>query len=311
MKQARASRCHLLIWMLGLALVATGCFRPSPTGLEAEQLVTSGTTGKRIVFQLPNGIPLPMRWIAPGSFPMGSPESEVGRVEDEVQHEVHLTEGFFIAETELSQAQWTSLMSTNPSRNANARCPVENIPWAEARKFCAALTQHQRSNGDLVDGWEWDLPSEAQWEMACRAGNPGPFGSALESVAWFRQNSGGTSHPVALKTANPWGLHDMHGNAAEWCLDWFSDYPTNSHGWTDPAGPIWSFAPVVRGGSFNSGPNDCRSAARSVGMPATSPDPALQKLLNEYTTQRRASGLEPAPNPMIGMRPVLKRKKRF
>lgn len=281
------TRQHLTrVILLGLALVCgmpLACKRQSAVGAAAAETIASGKSGTRIVFELPNGTPLPMRWVAPGSFLMGSPKSEAGRVDDEIQHEVTLTDGFFIGETELTQQQWSALMPDNPSRNPGPQRPAEMLTWDNCRQFCQDLTRHQATNGDLLDGWEWDLPTEAQWERACRAGNSGPFGGTLDAVGWFSGNSDGTTHPVGQKAANAWGLRDMHGNVAEWCVDWFSAYSTNTNNWTDPVGPIWSFAPVVRGGSFKSTPNECRAAVRSAGMPDAVPDnslgfrPALKK----------------------------------
>ncbi len=264
-----------------------GCRQPSASGRAASEVIASGTSGARMVFELPNGVALPMRWVAPGSFSMGSPESESGRVDDEIQHEVTLTEGFFIGETELTQDQWSALMPANPSRNPGPQRPAETLSWDDCRRFCQELTRRQASNGDLPVDWEWDLPTEAQWERACRAGASGPFGGNPDVVGWHSGNSDGSTHPVAQKAANAWGLRDTHGNVAEWCVDWFSAYSTNRNNWTDPIGPIWSFAPVVRGGGFRSPVDDCRAAARAAGMP------------------------DAVPNDALGFRPALKRKKRL
>lgn len=276
--------------LLGLALLcgsSIACRRQSSNGEVAAQTIASGTSGTRIVFDLPSGATLPVRWISAGSFEMGSPDSESGRVDDEVLHEVTLSDGYFIAETELTQQQWVSLMPDNPSRGSGPQRPTETIGWEDCRRFCRELTRHQSSNGDLPEGWEWDLPTEAQWERACRAGTQGPFSGSLDAVGWYSGNSDGVTHAAGGKKANSWGLQDMHGNVAEWCVDWFSAYSTNRNNWIDPVGPIWSFAPVVRGGSFRSKANECRAAARSAGMP------------------------DSVPNDGLGFRPVLKKKKRF
>jgi len=240
-----------------------------------------------MAFELPNGAALQMRWIAPGSFLMGSPKSEPGRLDDEIQHEVTLTEGFFIGETEVTQEQWSALIPNNSRRNSGSQNPVEMVSWDDCRRFCQELTRRQASNGDLPEDWEWDLPTEAQWERACRAGASDSFGGNPDASGWHSGNSGGSTHPVGQKAANAWGLRDMHGNVAEWCIDWFSDYSTNRNNWIDPIGPIWSFAPVVRGGSFRSPVNDCRAAARSAGMP------------------------DAVPNDALGFRPALRKKKRI
>lgn len=277
----------LLLFAALICALPVACRQPSPSGRAASEVIASGASGARMVFELPNGVALPMRWVAPGSFIMGSPESEPGRVDDEIQHEVTLTEGFFIGETEVTQEQWSALMSTNPSRNSGPQRPAETLSWDDCRRFCQELTRRQASNGDLPEGWEWDLPTEAQWERACRAGASGPFGGNPDVVGWYAGNSDGASHPVAQKAPNAWGLRDTHGNVAEWCVDWFSAYSTNRNNWIDPIGPIWSFAPLVRGGSFKSMVNECRAAARSAGMP------------------------DEVPNDALGFRPALKKKKRL
>jgi formylglycine-generating enzyme required for sulfatase activity len=287
-----------------------GCTPKTQTHIQAEALAASGKSGQPVTFQLPNGLPLPVRWIGPDSYRIGSPESEEGRLKDELLHEVQITEGFFITETEISQQQWSTLLPNNPSKNAHPNCPVENVSWEEARTFCRILTEHHGRTGDLLDGWEWDLPTEAQWEIACRAGNPNPTFDRLELIGWYAKNSGNVPHPVGLKPANAWGLKDMHGNVAEWCVDWFSDYPTNQVLWIDPVGPIWSFAQVTRGGHFQSTANECRSAARAVGIPKQAKDPSVQKLLDEQLEAKGMEGLETAPNGKLGFRPVLKLKKR-
>ncbi len=275
---------------LGLAFLCgmpIACRKRSATGDVVVQTIATGTSGTRIVFELPNGMDLPVRWVAPGSFEMGSPDSEAGRVDDEVQHDVTLTDGYFIGETELTQQQWGALLTEKPSRNPGPQRPAETIAWEDCRRFCRELTRVQTANGDIPEGWEWDLPTEAQWDRACRAGATSPFGGTLDAVGWYSSNSDSTTHPVGQKAANAWGLRDMHGNVAEWCVDWFSAYSTNRNNWIDPVGPIWSFAPVVRGGSFRSVANECRSAARAAGMP------------------------DAVPNDSIGFRPALKKKKGF
>lgn len=275
-------------WMAFLGFVmgfGVACSKPSPVAKTATQIMGGGLAGKRMSFNLPGNVSLPVRWVPPGQFLMGSPLQEAGRLTDETQHRVQLTDGFFLGETELTQRQWSSIMKENPSKKKADDLPVENVSWEQAREFCRQLTQWHRRSGDLPDGWEWDLPFEAQWEMACRAGTTGPYSGDLETMAWFEANSGGSVQKVALKNANEWGFQDLHGNVQEWCVDWFSAYPTNETYTTNPVGPIWSFAQVVRGGSFQSPAHLCRSAARAAGVPKT------------------------VPNETLGFRPTLKKKK--
>ena len=121
---------------------------------------------------------------------MGSPSSEEGRYPDETQHEVVLTRGFFLAETECTQGQWEAVMGGSPSNFKGTDRPVEQVSWGEALEYCQKLTTKQRAEGILPDGWEWRLPTEAEWEYAARAGTTGPRYGELEAIAWWSGNSG-------------------------------------------------------------------------------------------------------------------------
>ena len=152
-------------------------------------------------------------WCPPGQFMMGSPTSERGRDADEVQHEVVLTRGFFLAETECTQGQWEAVMGGNPSYFKGTERPVEHVSWEEAVEYCRKLTAKQRAEGILPSGWEWRLPTEAEWEYAARAGTTGARYGELDAIGWHIGNLGGQSlHPVSQKTANAWGLYDMIPN---------------------------------------------------------------------------------------------------
>jgi formylglycine-generating enzyme required for sulfatase activity len=199
-------------------------------------------------------------WCPPGQFMMGSPTSERGRSSDEVQHEVVLTRGFFLAETECTQGQWESVMGGNPSFFKGTERPVEQVSWYEAVEYCRKLTAKQRAEGILADGWEWRLPTEAEWEYAARAGTTGARYGKLDTIAWRDGNSGDEPHPVKQKTANAWGLYDMIGNVWEWCSDWYGGYPTGSV--TDPTGPSSGSFRVLRGGSWVDAAWGARSAFR-------------------------------------------------
>ena len=216
-----------------------------------------------------------VRWIPPGSFMMGSPDSEEERDSDETQHEVVLSQGFFMAETECTQGQWEMVMGSNPSyfeeTDEEAELPVEQVSWEESVEYCRKLTVKQRAEGILADGWEWRLPTEAEWEYAARAGTTGARYDKLDAVAWYEMdeeeediegtgNSGDQTHPVKQKVPNAWGLYDMLGNVWEWCSDWYGDYPA----WTvtDPKGPSWGSYRVSRGGSWSGGARLARSADR-------------------------------------------------
>jgi formylglycine-generating enzyme required for sulfatase activity len=207
----------------------------------------------------------PVRWIPAGRFRMGSPSSEEGRFSDEMEHEVVLSRGFFMAETECTQGQWEAVMGSNPSYFKGRDRPVEKVSWEEAVEFCRKLTAKQRQEGVLPEGWEWRLPTEAEWESAARAGTTGARHGELDAIAWYGGNSGNETHGVKGKQANAWGLHDMIGNVWEWCGDWYGDYPTGSV--TDPTGPGSGSNRVVRGGSWSYPARFARSAFRFRVVP--------------------------------------------
>ena len=208
---------------------------------------------------------LEMIWCPPGKFLMGSPETEPGREPDETQHEVTLTRGFWISRYHVTQEQWMKLMGKNPSHftKSGPRAPVEQIAWDEAMTFCSTL-------GNEPDGLIYTLPTEAQWEYACRAGTRGPYaGRSLNGLGWYSNNSSGKTHPVGEKRANPWGIQDMHGNVWEWCLDFYGDYPTGPQ--TDPVGPKEAERRVSRGGCWSSYRYSSRSAYRGRLGPGYTP----------------------------------------
>jgi formylglycine-generating enzyme required for sulfatase activity len=203
-------------------------------------------------------------WIPPGTFLMGSPKEEAGRDEKEVQHRVTLTKGFYLGVTTVTQEQWNALMTENPSRYKREKnLPVENVTWDECREFLKKM-------GDK-DGQAYRLPTEAEWEYACRAGAKGLYcyGDDLKMLgryAWYADNAEERPHSVAQKKLNRWGLHDMHGNVWEWCADWYGDYPRQ--GVADPQGPEKGTNRVLRGGSFYSPAVFVRSAIRGSFDPA-------------------------------------------
>ena len=221
-----------------------------------------------------------MVWIRPGSFLMGSPPEERGRVVDEgPQTRVTLTKGYWLGKHEVTQGEWAQVMGSNPSMfNGEAELPVENVSWDEAMAYCRELTERERAAKRLPVGYEYGLPTEAQWEFACRAGTTGATacGDSLSSIqANFDGNypyGGGAKGPYLGRTAkvgsyapNAWGLFDMQGNVAEWCLDWSRSYPGGSL--TDPTGPTLGSRRVIRGGFWNSPARGCRSARRNDGAP--------------------------------------------
>ncbi|MFM1943156.1 MAG: hypothetical protein RI897_2138 [Verrucomicrobiota bacterium] len=196
---------------------------------------------------------------------MGSPTSEPDRDTDELQHEVVLTHGFFMAELECSQAIYQSITGNNPAAHKGTNRPVENVTWEDATTFCKLLTAQHQQEGILPQGWEWRLPTEAQWEYACRAGTTTARYGELEATAWYELNSGGSAHPSAERQPNTWGLHDMYGNLGEWCSDFYDAYPTDTA--TNPAGPPTGHYRVLRGMSWYHPGSRCRSAFRYWILP--------------------------------------------
>lgn len=198
-----------------------------------------------------------MVWCPPGTFLMGSPESEEGREDDETQHEVTLTRGFWMAKTECTQEQWESVMGDNPSEfTGPTNLPVEQVSWEDVVEWTTKMNDRH----PLPDGWRWTLPTEAQWEYACRAGTAGAYAGELDAMAWYQDNSGATTHEVGRKKGNPWGLYDMHGNVNEFCADWYGDYPSGAV--TDPTGAADGPGRVLRGGCWYFIAHACRSANR-------------------------------------------------
>ncbi len=236
------------------------------------------------------GLGIEMIWIEPGSFVMGAPESETGRRGDELQHRVTLTKGFWLGKYPVTQRQWQELMGTSPSYFVNGRvqkkggwfshavvvrdvspeCPVEQVAWADAVVYCSNLDDAARAKNCLPSGYAYRLPTEAQWEYACRAGTDGPYGGTrmLDGMGWYDGNSGHQTHPVGQKKPNAWGLFDMHGNVWEWCRDWYTDTLPGDRV-ADPSGPNSGSFRVIRGGSWISTAGYCRSAFRNSREPGS------------------------------------------
>lgn len=198
-------------------------------------------------------------WCPPCTFAMGpfpAPPVAGGAVQ------VILSRGFWMGKYLVTQSQYESVMGANPSGFIGVSLPVESVTKLEADAFCAELTRIERAAGRLAPGWEYRLPTEAQWEYACRAGTSTAFSwgddeRLIDDYAWYAKNSGNRTHAVGQKKPNPWGVYDMHGNCIEWCRDAWSD---SLPGGTDPevtqqdlsAHPNWSQTPfwVCRGGSW-------------------------------------------------------------
>ncbi|MEM7600146.1 MAG: caspase family protein, partial [Verrucomicrobiota bacterium] len=208
-----------------------------------------------------------MVWCPPTGgegFLMGSPDDEEGRSADETRHVVHLTDGFWIAQTECTRETWRDVMDSLPARSLSGddiqdNYPVESVSW----EMAVAWTKEMDRLYPLPSGWRWTLPTEAQWEYACRAGASGSYSGTgnLHEMGWFRENSGPWIQPVGTKGRNHWNLFDMHGNVSEWCLDYYTPYGEGPQ--TNPCGPLHGSERVLRGGYWESFAPSCRSAART------------------------------------------------
>jgi len=198
---------------------------------------------------LGGGVRIELVLIRPGSFMMGS---DSGNGDEKPVHKVTLTQPFHLGKFKVTQEQWQAVMGSNPSNFKGPKLPVENLSWDDCQGFMAKLQEKT--------GRKFVLPTEAQWEYACRAGTTGDYAGNLDAMAWYNQNSGGTTHPVGQKQPNAWGLYDMHGNVWEWCRDWYGNYPGGSV--TDPTGPPQGSLRVIRGGCWGFVAGYCRSAFR-------------------------------------------------
>ncbi|HWA28791.1 MAG TPA: SUMF1/EgtB/PvdO family nonheme iron enzyme [Lacunisphaera sp.] len=215
------------------------------------------------------GLNLELKFIPAGSFVLGSPDSEPHRDSSEgPQTEVTFTQGFWIGKTEVTQQQYQLLMGVNPSRfkAVGPEAPVDSLSWYAANEFCRRLNERERAAGNLPEGYTYSLPTEAQWEYACRAGTTGANFGEPGRFAWIEKEGGKTTHPVAARAPNAWGLYDMNGNVWEWCLDFYGERLPGGNV-TDYAGPPTGTLHVLRGGAWNSPAKDARSATRERGEP--------------------------------------------
>lgn len=224
-----------------LGLFSPGCGRP----------VATNSLGMQFV-QIPRG-----------SFTMGAPEEEVGQPFSETPHRVTLTSPFLLGIHEVTQQEYLEVMGENPSPRKSPSSPVDSVSWIEATEFCRRLAGRP---GEKDAGYNYRLPTEAEWEYACRAGSDTPHSitslasDELLDYAWISDNSEGEIQPAGQKLPNGYGVYDMHGNVSEWCSDWMANYPKGAV--TNPRGPREGVKRVCRGGSYRSKAGDCRSASR-------------------------------------------------
>jgi formylglycine-generating enzyme required for sulfatase activity len=250
-----------IVWVLLLLMF---------TGLACEKRY--GTVATEHGKPFTNSVGMSFVLVCPGGFMMGSPEDEKGRHEDEYQHMVTLTRPYYCQTTEVTQRQWLEVTGNNPShfQNCGLDCPVEFVSWNDCQEFIRLLNRREGCD-------TYRLPTEAEWEYACRAGSQAAFASGsitetgcghapnLDAIGWYCGNSDRTPHPVAQKSPNALGLYDMHGNMWEWCEDWYGPYPRDHV--TDPTGPPSGSGRVLRGGGWHEDAGDCRSAIRVGRFP--------------------------------------------
>lgn len=215
--------------------------------------------------EISNAIGMKLKLIPAGSFQMGSDD---GEPDEKPVHEVRITRPFYLGVYEVTNVQWKTVMGSVPSNWKNDEWPVGQITWTQAEEFCKQLSILP---AEKAAGRVYRLPTEAEWEYACRAGTATHFsfgqdGGRLSDYAWFGGNAGNQTHPVGQKKPNPWGLYDMHGNAWEWCSDWYHSYPVSVV--SDPIGPAGSSARVSRGGGWRFDVGSCRSARRDSKDPS-------------------------------------------
>ncbi len=222
---------------------------------------------------LGGGVALELVLIPAGHFDMGSPDDEAGRGSDEGPlHRVRIGRPFYMGRHEVTRAVWEKVTGSNPSYFKGPKLPVEQVSWDDCQGFLKKLNALVKGPG------RFRLPTEAEWEWACRAGTRTRFcfGDAdadLAAHAWYAANSGNTTHPAGGKQPNAWGLYDCHGNVWEWCSDWYGKYEANPwpgvFRWqSDPQGPAAGSGRVLRGGSWDVTPVVCRSALRDLGGPS-------------------------------------------
>ncbi|MCX7048863.1 MAG: bifunctional serine/threonine-protein kinase/formylglycine-generating enzyme family protein [Candidatus Sumerlaeota bacterium] len=252
-----ASQGGVLVSRLS-APVVLNAVRPTPALRIVSTTSFAADTAKplkKAFLNLGRGVKMDLVWIMPGAFQMGSPPSEWGHDENESpQHRVTL-DGFWMGETEVTQLQYIIVMGKNPSYYKGENQPVECVLWNDAVEFCKEVS--------LMTGKTVTLPTEAQWEYACRAGSSsryyfGDSDTPLKEYAWLR--GANQTHPVKTKRPNAWGLYDMHGNVWEWVADWYGPYTAASQ--TNPKGPATGTDRIMRGGHWNDTPFNCRSAKR-------------------------------------------------
>jgi formylglycine-generating enzyme required for sulfatase activity len=247
----------------------------APAITPGDGLAVSPNQPREVLVELGDNLYMRLAPVKAGTFMMGSPRSEVDRQDDETQHEVTISKPFLIGVCAVTQEQYAFLMGKNPSEfRRDVQNPVENVTWDEAAEFCRVMSEKT--------GKKVKLPTEAQWEYACRAGTVTPFHTG-ETIATGLANYDGRyvygngergenrkmTTPTAAFLPNDFGLYDMHGNVQEWCSDWYDRNTYTSAARKDPTGPAEGSFRVVRGGSWFHGPLNSRAAIRDCSAPSS------------------------------------------
>jgi formylglycine-generating enzyme required for sulfatase activity len=236
----------LLLFAFGVYRFANSRFASDPAAASSATFTPSQTLKDDMNFVR----------IPAGEFQMGSGNSG----DESPVHRVKISRDFEMGKCEVTQAQWQAVMGNNPSHFKGDNLPVEEVSWNDVQEFIKKLNQADSK-------YQYRLPTEAEWEYACRAGTTGDYAGDIDAMAWYSSNSNNQTHPVGQKQANKWGLYDMHGNVWEWCQDWYdSNYYRQSPG-ADPKGPTAGTYRVFRGGCWRNLAGDCRAAHRGNDSP--------------------------------------------
>jgi formylglycine-generating enzyme required for sulfatase activity len=246
-------------------MVGTACNKESKPSEPSEFSWPEGVP-REIAIDLGGAVKMELVLSPAGEFLMGSPDSDkdnIGYVKP--QHRVRITKPFYLGKYPVTQDQWEAVMGNIPSQFDGPKNPVETVSWEDCQQFLGKLNAKSAAGGG-----KFQLPSEAQWEYACRAGSKtkycfGDDETRLGDYAWYAKNSDSKTHPVGEKKPNAWGLYDMHGNVWEWCQDWYGAYGAEAA--TDPSGPATGSHRVNRGGCWAFPAGRCRSAYRSGDVP--------------------------------------------
>jgi len=293
MSPQKAISVRIVAVMFGVMLasgVSAGDDLPTsqPTAPPTTQLAD-----EPLILDCGDGVKMELALIPTGTFTMGADD---GSDDQKPPHPVTISKPFHIGKHEVTQKQWQAVMGENPSRFKGDGLPVENVSWEDCQRFCRKLSA---KTGQTVR-----LPTEAEWEYACRAGSTGRYCSGdskdgLEEYAWYDMNSALATHPVGQKRPNAWGLHDMHGNVWEWCANWDGKYAAEAA--TDPAGPSSGALRILRGGAWTCDARLCGSAVRLDDRPHSRSSPfGLRVAAGESSVEpeaRTSSPQQPSARP--------------